>query len=81
MAGVALVLAVLDHYETTICLGFASLGLFFQHNSLLNTNLGSEIDALARSLIQKGYGYYFLMVGSIALIGFSVMGLVEEKRN
>ena len=80
VAGIALVLSVLGQYLFTALLGLASLGLFFLQNGSVTTNLGKEIDALARSMIQNGYGYYFLVVGSVALIVFSVLGLAAKKR-
>ena len=61
-------------------LGMASLGLFFIENNSVTTNLGKEIDALARSLIQNNMGYYFLLAGSIALIIFAVLGLAGIGR-
>ena len=79
VAGAALVLSVLGQYLFTALLGLASLGLFFLQNGSVTTNLGKEIDALARSMIQNGYGYYFLVVGSVALIVFSVLGLAAKK--
>ena len=79
VAGVALVLSVLGQYLFTALLGLASLGLFFLQNGSVTTNLGKQVDALARSMIQNGYGYYFLLVGSVALIIFSVLGLAAKK--
>ena len=79
VAGAALVLSVLGQYLFTALLGLVSLGLFFLQNGSVTTNLGKEIDALARSMIQNGYGYYFLVVGSVALIVFSVLGLAAKK--
>ena len=79
VAGVALVLSVLGQYLFTALLGLVSLGLFFLQNGSVTTNLGKQVDALARSMIQNGYGYYFLLVGSVALIVFSVLGLAAKK--
>ena len=79
VAGAALVLSVLGQYLFTALLGLVSLGLFFLQNGSVTTNLGKEINALARSMIQNGYGFYFLVVGSVALIVFSVLGLAAKK--
>ena len=79
IAGVALVLSMLGQYLFTALLGLLSLGLFFLQNGSVTTNLGKQVDALARSMIQNGYGYYFLLVGSVALIVFSVLGLAVKK--
>ena len=73
VAGVALVLSVLGQYVFTALLGLVSLGLFFLQNNSVTTNLGKQADALARSFLQHGYGYYFLLAGSVALMVFSLL--------
>ena len=75
IAGAAFIFSVLGKYLPVVFLGMASLAMFFIENNSITTNLGKEIDALARSLIQNNMGYYFLLVGSIALIIFAVLGL------
>ena len=80
IAGAALVFSIIGKYLPVIFLGMASLGMFFIENNSITTNLGKEIDALARSLIQNNIGYYFLLVGSIALIIFAVLGLAGIGR-
>ena len=75
IAGAAFIFSILGKYLPVIFLGMASLGMFFIENNSITTNLGKEIDALARSLIQNSMGYYFLLAGSIALIIFAVLGL------
>ncbi len=79
IAAVALVFSILGKYAITIFLGMASFGLFFFENNTVTTNLGKEIDALARSMIQSNLGYYCLLIGSIALIVFSIFGLIMKK--
>ena len=80
IAGAAFIFSILGKYLPVIFLGMASLGMFFIENNSITTNLGKEIDALARSLIQNNIGYYFLLVGSIALIIFAVLGLAGIRR-
>ena len=80
IAGAALVLSIIGKYLPVVFLGMASLAMFFIENNSITTNLGKEIDALARSLIQNSMGYYFLLVGSIALIIFGVLGLAGIGR-
>ncbi len=75
----ALVFSVLGKFAPVIILGLGSFGLFFLENNSVTTNLGKEVDAITRALIQKGLGYYFLLIGSIALIIFAVLGLIEKK--
>ena len=80
IAGAAFIFSVLGKYLPVVFLGMASLAMFFIENNSITTNLGKEIDALARSLIQNNIGYYFLLVGSIALIFFAVLGLAGIGR-
>jgi hypothetical protein len=80
IAGAALVFSIIGKYLPVIFLGMASLAMFFIENNSITTNLGKEIDALARSLIQNNMGYYFLLVGSISLIIFAVLGLAGIGR-
>lgn len=79
VAAAALVFSLLGKYAITVFLGMSSFGLFFLENNTVTTNLGKEIDALARSMIQNNLGYYCLLIGSIALIVFSVFGLIIKK--
>ncbi len=79
ISAAALVFSVLGKYLLVVFLGMASLVMFFIENNSVTTNLGKEIDALARSLIQNSMGYYCLLVGSIALIIFAVLGLAAKK--
>ena len=75
IASAALIFTILGKYLPVVFLGMASFALFFIENNSITTNMGKEIDALARSYIQHDLGYYFLLVGSIALIIFAVLGL------
>lgn len=79
ISAAALVFSVLGKYLLVVFLGMASLVMFFIENNSVTTNLGKEIDALAKSLIQNSMGYYCLLVGSIALIIFAVLGLAAKK--
>ena len=80
IATAALVFSILEKYLPVVLLGMASFVLFFVENSSITTNLGKEIDALARVLIHNNLGYYFLLVGSSALTVFSVLGLAGMRR-
>ena len=80
IAGAALVFSIIGKYLPVVFLGMASLAMLFIENNSITTNLGKEIDALARSLIQNNMGYYFLLAGSIALIIFAVLGLAGIGR-
>ena len=79
IAAVAFVLSVLGKFAPVIFLGMASFGLFFLENNSVKTNLGKEMDAIAKAMLQKGLGYYCLLIGSIALIVFAVLGLIDKK--
>ena len=81
IASAALIFSVLGRYLFVVFLGIASLALFFIENNSVTTNLGKEIDALARSLIQNDLGYYCLLVGSAVLIVFSILGLACTGQN
>ena len=62
--------------------GVISLILFFIENSSLN-DIGKDayLGELASSLVQKGAGYYLILIGSIALIVAGVVGFVQKKKN
>lgn len=81
ISAVALAFTIIGKYLPVVFLGMTSLVLFFVENNSITTNLGKELDALARSLIQNSMGYYCLLIGSIALIVFAVLGLAGNKRN
>ena len=57
IASAALIFSVIGKYLFTVFLGLASLVMFFVENNSITTNLGKEIDALARSLIRNDLGY------------------------
>ena len=79
IAALALVLAILGKYLFVALLGLASLGMFFIEKNSVTTNLGKEIDTLARSMITNDAGYYCLLIGSVALIVFAVLGLAGTR--
>ena len=79
IAAVALVFSVLGMYAPTIFLGVGSLVLFFVENNSLKTNLGRSVDTLVRMIVQEQPGYYCLLIGSIALIAFSVLGAACQQ--
>ena len=64
-----------------IITGVISLILFFiENSSLKDVTSDSYLGELASSLIQKGAGYYLILIGSIALIVAGVMGIMQKKR-
>lgn len=80
ISAAALVFSIIGKYLIVVFLGMASLVMFFIENNSITTNLGREMDALARSLIQNSMGYYCLLIGSITLIIFSVLGLAGSRK-
>lgn len=80
IAAAAIVLSLLGKYLPVAFLGAASLGFFFIEKNSVTTNLGKEIDTIAKSIIQNEAGYFFLLIGSIALIVFAVLGLAEKAK-
>ena len=80
IAAAALVFSIWGKYLPVVFLGMGALALFFVENNSITTNLGKEIDALARSFIQNNAGYYCLLIGAIALIVFSVLGLAGKAQ-
>ena len=77
----ALFFSLFGKYLPVVFLGGASLVFFFIEKNSVTTNMGKEIDALARSMIQNDIGYYCLLIGSIALIIFSVLGLARGQKS
>ncbi len=80
ISAAALIFSIIGKYLPVVFLGMASLVMFFIENNSVTTNLGKEIDALARSLIQNNMGYYCLLIGSITLIVFAVLGLAGTRK-
>ena len=80
IAAVALVFSLIGKFIPVIFLGMASFGMVFIENNSIRTNLGKEVDALARAILNRGIGYYCLLIGSIALILFSLIGLIRRKK-
>lgn len=80
IAAAALAFSVLGKYLPVAFLGVAAFVMFFIENNSVTTNLGKEIDALARTLIRNDFGYYCLLIGSVVLIVFSVLGLALKKK-
>lgn len=81
VAAVAIVCAALGFNIVVIITGMISLILFFiENSSLKDVTSDSYLGELASSLIQKGAGYYLILIGSIALIVAGVMGIMQKKR-
>lgn len=77
IAVIAILFSVLDKHIPTIILGALTFGLFFLENQYGLKDLGEN--GYARSLLQNDVGYYMLLIGSIMLLVFSIMGLAEKN--
>ena len=54
--------------------------MFFIEKGSIRDILGiREVDALISLVTQNGTGYYLLLVGAIALVAFSIVGLIVKK--
>jgi hypothetical protein len=60
--------------------GVAAFVMFFIEKGSIRDILGiKEIDALINLVTQNGTGYYLLLVGAIALVAFSIVGMIIKK--
>ena len=64
--------------EIVVFIGGLSLAMFYIYYLALSKNAGSdnEWEQLAKSLLQKDVGYYFLLIGALGLIISGVVGVV-----
>ena len=85
IAVIAIFCAVKEKYVVSLIMGAISVVMFFVENSSVQSSLNSSTSgnalasSLARSMIQNGIGYYLLIIGAVALIVFSFMGMQENK--
>ncbi len=82
VAALAILFACLGKNIIVGITGVISLVLFFIENSSLNDVAKDDyLGELASSLVQKGAGYYLILIGSIALIVAGVVGFMQKKKN
>lgn len=79
IAAIALICSVCEQYFLSAFLGMVSLGIFTMENANMAPN-HVEYNELARALLQNGTGYYLLLIGSIMLIAFSILALIEKPK-
>ena len=63
-----------------IIAGAISTVFFFIENANLSGSDADELTQLAASMIQKEFGYYLLIIGSIGLIVAGLVGFVLKKK-
>ena len=76
LAVIAVVFSLIGKYVLSALAGLVSLVFFFVVNSRITSSTGS-FASLAKSVLHHGPGYYMLLIGSIALIVFSLLGIIE----
>ena len=84
IAAVGLLASVFEKYILSLVAGAASLIAFFIENGSLSKGMAgmdSLSAELAKSMLQNGMGYYLLLIGSIALILFSILGAKDVKQD
>ena len=80
IAGAALVFSLLGWFFFSALAGVAAFVMFFVEKGSITDILGiKEVDALVKLVTQNGTGYYLLLVGSIALVAFSIVGMILKK--
>ena len=80
IAGVGLVSSLFGRFFLSALSGVAAFVMFFVEKGAVRDILGiKEVDALINLVTQNGTGYYLLLVGAIALVAFSVVGLIWKK--
>ena len=79
IAVIALICSACEKYIPSIINGILAFLIFVLENANVSSNLG-EGNELARSMLQNGAGYYMLLIGSIALVFFSIIGLKDRKK-
>jgi hypothetical protein len=80
IAGVGLVASLFGWFFLSALSGAAAFVMFFIEKGLINDILGiKEVDALIKLVTHNGTGYYLLLVGAIALVAFSIVGMIVKK--
>ena len=75
---IALMCCLNEKYIATVISGVVSLALFAIESYDLTSKI--EDNVIVQYLIQKGAGYYALLVGSIALIVFALLARNEKQQ-
>ena len=74
IAIIAYIFVMREKYIPSTILGLVSVGLFIFEK----INLSSKIDTtdkLAKSILRNDFGFYMLLVGSVALVVYSIFAL------
>ena len=80
IAGVGLVSSLFGCFFLSALSGVAAFVMFFIEKGSVRDILGiREVDALINLVTQNGTGYYLLLVGAIALVAFSIVGMIVKK--
>jgi len=80
IAGVGLVASLFGWFFLSALAGVAAFVMFFIEKGAVRDILGiKEVDALVKLVTQNGTGYYLLLVGAIALVAFSIVGMIWKK--
>ena len=80
IAGAGLVFSLLGWFFLSALAGVGAFVMFFIDKGSISELLGiREVDALVKLVTQNGTGYYLLLVGSIALVAFSIIGMIVKK--
>ena len=79
IAGIVFSLLGID--IATIIAGAVAMIIFFVENAQFSEATGDdEFGALAAAMIDKGAGYYFLLLGSICLIIAGIIRFIQKKK-
>jgi hypothetical protein len=83
IAAVGILFSILGKNIIVTIAGILSTILFFIENSSMTSSLDSDDTwgELAKSLIQKEFGYYLLAIGSIGLIIAGIVGIVLKQKS
>ncbi len=82
VAIVGIVFSLLGIDIATIIAGVVAMIIFFVENAQFSEVTGDdEFGALAAAMIDKGPGYYFLLLGSICLIIAGIIRFIQKKKS
>ena len=80
IAGVGLVASLFGWFFLSALADVAAFVMFFIEKGAVRDILGiKEVDALVKLVTQNGTGYYLLLVGAIALVAVSIVGMIWKK--
>ena len=80
IAGVGLVASLFGWFFLSALAGVAAFVMFFIEKGAVRDILGiKEVDALVKLVTQNGTVYYLLLVGAIALVAVSIVGMIWKK--